>query len=50
LLLVGFSSGAAQDMGSKYPLASIAAVMIGGILVTGGKSDPPFARAANCPQ
>jgi ribose transport system permease protein len=38
LMLAGFSDQAYYDMGKPYLLASIAAVVIGGTSITGGRS------------
>jgi ribose transport system permease protein len=41
ILLSGFSSGAALNMGEEYLLASIAVVVIGGTSVAGGRASVP---------
>ncbi|WP_159097923.1 ABC transporter permease [Aminobacter sp. MSH1] len=39
MLLVGFSNGATLTMGQSYLLPSIAAVVVGGTAITGGRGD-----------
>ncbi|MDR2253120.1 MAG: ABC transporter permease [Bifidobacteriaceae bacterium] len=42
-LLAAYNDGAFQNMGNTYLLASVAAVVIGGVPVTGGRSSVPAA-------
>ena len=46
VLLTGFSGQASLGMGDEYLLRSIAVVVVGGTLITGGRATMPACRAA----